>query len=157
MFPQTLRELAAIVAALAASLSITGAAAAFSGELTLLRGQAEVRSYDRPPATIILGDAEIAAASIAANDVLVLTARSAGLTNMIVLDELGVEMDRFLVRVTEPGGDVKVRRALTEVVLRCDPSCRPFDFERRPSVEPTTTDEHTSAEGPAALDKERTN
>ena len=153
MFPPSLQSLAAGVMALAPALFAAVDASAFSGELTLLRGQAEVRAYDRTPATIILGDEDVAAASIAANDVLVLTARSAGLTNMIVLDEMGIEMDRFLVRVTEPGGDVTVRRALAEAVFRCDPSCRPLDFKRRPSSDSDGIDVGAGPEGAAGPER----
>lgn len=93
-------------------------------DLLLQRGHAEVRLYDRPPTTIILGDEDIVAANVTNTDVLVLTARARGTTNVIVLDEAGQELDRFLLSVFEPGDDIAVRRGGQRQVVRCDPMCR---------------------------------
>lgn len=109
--------------ALAISCAPAGAAEA-TNDLYLSRGHAEVRVYERTPATIILGDNNIVAANITPSDVLVLTGRARGTTNVIVLDESGGELDRFLLSVFEPGEDVAVRRGIRRQVVRCDPSCR---------------------------------
>ncbi len=93
-------------------------------DLLLQRGHAELRSYDRPPATIILGDEQVAVANVTNSDILVLTARARGTTNVIVLDAAGQELDRFLLSVFEPGGDIAVRRGGLRQIVRCDPMCR---------------------------------
>lgn len=95
-----------------------------TADLLLQRGHAEVRLYDRPPATVILGDDEVVAANVTNTDVLVLTARARGTTNVIVLDEAGRELDRFLLSVFEPGDDIAVRRGGLRQIVRCDPMCR---------------------------------
>lgn len=104
-------------------------------DLVLQRGHAEVRLYDRPPTTIILGDEEVVVANVTDTDVLVLTARSRGTTNVIVLDEAGRELDRFLLSVFEPGDDIAVRRGGLRQILRCDPMCRePHEADESPVI-----------------------
>lgn len=94
------------------------------GDMFLLRGHAEIRAYATAPATIVLGDEEVVTVNITPSDVLVLTARARGTTNVIVLDASGDELDRFLLSVFEPGEDITVRRGTSRQIVRCDPSCR---------------------------------
>lgn len=104
-------------------------------DLLLQRGHAEVRLYDRPPTTIILGDEQVVAANVTNTDVLVLTARARGTTNVIVLDESGQELDRFLLSVFEPGDDIAVRRGGQRQIVRCDPMCRePQEATEAPTI-----------------------
>ncbi len=98
-----------------------------TGHLTVPLGQAEVVRYSREPGTVIIGDPAVAAASIAASDVLVLTGLQAGETNLIVLDDGGVQIDRMTLRVVEPGDTIVVRRGLDRQVVRCRPLCSPTD------------------------------
>lgn len=95
--------------------------------LTLPLGQAEVVRYSREPGTVIIGDPAVAAASIAASDILVLTGIQAGETNLIVLDDGGAQIDRMTLRVVERGDTVVLRRGLERQVLRCNPLCSPTD------------------------------
>ncbi len=94
------------------------------GDMFLLRGHAEIRAYSTAPATIVLGNDDVVAVNITPSDVLVLTARARGTTNVIVLDEGGLELDRFMLSVLEPGEDITVRRGTIRQIVRCDPSCR---------------------------------
>ena len=108
---------------------------ALADDLLLVLGHAEVRAYARAPATIILGDQEIAAANITPSDVLVLTGLAPGTTNVIVLDETGGELDRFLLSVVNLGSDIAIRRGNIRQVVRCDPSCRtPEEADEAPTV-----------------------
>ena len=119
------REKWLYVASLVAVATFTGEVKAEGTvDLLLQRGHAEVRLYDRPPTTIILGDEQVVAANVTNTDVLVLTARAQGTTNVIVLDEAGQELDRFLLSVFEPGDDIAVRRGGLRQIVRCDPMCR---------------------------------
>ena len=104
--------------------------------LTLPLGQAEVVRYSREPGTVIIGDPTVAAASIAASDILVLTGLHAGETNLIVLDDGGAQIDRMTLRVVERGDTVVLRRGLEREVLRCNPLCSPTDAPGFAPAEP---------------------
>ncbi len=93
--------------------------------LTLLVGQAEVVRYAQEPRTIIIGDPAVATASLATSDILVLTGLEAGETNLIVLDDSGVQIDRMTLRIVERGETVVLRRGIEREVLRCHPLCLP--------------------------------
>lgn len=110
--------------ALACLLWAAAGSAGAKGDMYLLRGHAEIRAYATAPATIVLGDEDVVAVNITPSDVLVLTARARGTTNVIVLDENGGELDRFMLSVLEPGEDITVRRGTARQIVRCDPACR---------------------------------
>ncbi|WP_227419683.1 pilus assembly protein N-terminal domain-containing protein [Roseitranquillus sediminis] len=95
--------------------------------VTVAPGQAELRRYSREPGTVIVGDSEVAAASLAASDILVLTGLEPGETNVIVLDDDGAEIDHIALRVAERGTTIVVRRGQERELLRCDPACAPLD------------------------------
>jgi len=103
--------------------------------LTISPGHAEIIRYKQEPGTVIIGDAEVAVASIVTSDILVLTGLRAGVTNVIVLDDNGAQIDQIVLRVAMPGTTVIVQRALKRQVLRCDPRCSPVD-ELGVAVEP---------------------
>lgn len=120
---------AALTFAAAASLAAPPGAAEVMRDVVLTTGYAEVFAYDVAPVAVILGDAEVAAANVTVADVLVLTARASGATNVIVLNEEGREIDRFRLMVRDSGGAVAVRRGVSRQVLRCDPGCRSAEEE----------------------------
>lgn len=95
--------------------------------LTITPGYAAIVRYAQEPGTVIVGNADIAVASIAAADLLVLTGLRAGVTNVIVLDDDGNEIDQIELRVAVPGNTIVVRRQLERQVMRCDPRCAPAD------------------------------
>ena len=107
------------LAAIASGPATSGPSQAMR-DVTLTTGYADVFTYDAAPVAVILGDADVAAANVTVADVLVLTGRSAGQTNVIVLGEDGSEIDRFHLIVRDVGGAVAERRALSRRVLRCD-------------------------------------
>ena len=98
-----------------------------AGHLALSLGHVEVLRYPRELGTVIVGDPSIVAASVAASDILVLTGLRPGETNLIVLADDGAQIDRMLLRVTERGGTVIVRRGLERETLRCNPLCSPTE------------------------------
>ena len=106
------------------------------GGLTITPGHAEIIRYAQEPGTVIVGDADVVVASIAASDILILTGLQAGVTNVIVLDDDGVQIDQFVLRVALPGSNVIVRRALERQIMRCNPLCAPTE-EAAIAVEPT--------------------
>jgi len=106
------------------------------GGLTITLGHAEIIRYTQEPGTVIVGDAEVVVASIAASDILILTGLQVGVTNIIVLDDDGAQIDQFVLRVALPGSNVIIRRALERQIMRCNPLCAPTE-EATIAVEPT--------------------
>ena len=106
---------------------ITRARALTAAPVVIAPGQVELRRYSREPGTVIVGDAEVAVASIVSSKILVLTGLQPGETNVIVLDDGGDEIDQVTLRVVERGDTVVVRRGLERQLLRCDPACAPLD------------------------------
>lgn len=93
--------------------------------LSVFRGQAEILRYSHELATVIIGDPAVAIAAIAASDILVLTGLQPGVTNVIVLDEDGSQIDRISLRVLERGSNVVIGRGRERQLFRCDPGCSP--------------------------------
>ena len=94
--------------------------------LTLLVGQSEVVLHGLEPATIIIGDPAVVAASLAASDIVVLTGLEAGETNLIILDDGGAQIARMTVRTMARGDSVILQRGIAREVMRCHPLCLPL-------------------------------
>lgn len=128
--------------------------------LAVPRGHAEILRYSREPGIVILGDPTVAVASIAASDILVLTALRPGETNVIVLADDGAQIDRMFLRVTERGDTVIVRRGIERETLRCNPLCSPIDhpgfapseFTPFADTEPSATDGDVETDGSEGAD-----
>jgi Flp pilus assembly secretin CpaC len=88
-----------VVAAIAWAAS-TAAAAAAGEPVDVTIDFAKVMKLDKPAHTIIIGNPGIADASIDDETTLILTGKTAGTTNLIVLDEGGEEMMNTVVRVS---------------------------------------------------------
>lgn len=114
---------------LAMGISMAGAAA-FSpagAEEEMLRvymDHARVLKLDRPVSKVIIGNAKVADATVADAQTIVLTGRSFGTTNLVLLDAEGnaIVDERILVSIDE-GNTVRVFKATTRSVLSCTPNC----------------------------------
>ncbi|MEO0363440.1 MAG: pilus assembly protein N-terminal domain-containing protein [Pseudomonadota bacterium] len=124
MSPRRSARAAFAAAALAAFASLGPVKPAGAQPMALVEGQAEVLTLPRPPGTVVVGDETVVAANVTATGGLVLTARSPGATNVIVLDQEGAEMERYDLRVRSSTGAVTIRRGVGAQTLICDPSCR---------------------------------
>jgi Flp pilus assembly secretin CpaC len=110
---------AALQAGPAAAMSPGGA-----GLITLTVDQAAVMRLDEPAGTIILGNPLIADAAVQDAETLVLTGRSFGVTNLIILDSGGREILNRQVSVGGTAGHlVTVHRATIRTSLSCTPDC----------------------------------
>ena len=113
------------VGLLCASFVADGDARA-AGVLTLGVDQATVLRLAKPAGTIILGNPLIADASVQDARTLVLTGRSFGITNIIVLDAQGAEVlnTQLSVSVGASGShQVTLHRATSRMSLSCTPEC----------------------------------
>lgn len=88
--------------------------------------QAKVFRVSRPASTIIIGNPAIVDATIEDDQTLVLTGRSFGVTNLIVLDVNGdsVVDQKVVVRGSE-SNTVRIYRRDSRVTMACAPVCEP--------------------------------
>jgi len=132
MFPslpasQTVRRMVAATAlATVASLAAAFTSPASADPITVIVDRAKVLHISRPADVVIVGNPSIADATIQDNQTLVITGRSYGTTNLIVLDSSGQSIADETLTV-EPSNDQVVtiyRRALRQT-LSCTPDCSP--------------------------------
>jgi len=119
--PQRLLVSAALVAA-----GTGQSALAESNVVPVLVDQATLVRLDRPAAEIVVGNPSIADVSVQSGKVLVVTGKSFGETNLIVMDADGkVVVNRQLI-VQEPRtGFVTMYRGGARQTLHCAPYCTP--------------------------------
>ncbi|MBT9371451.1 pilus assembly protein N-terminal domain-containing protein [Rhizobium sp. CSW-27] len=106
-------------------ISAGAAAAAEPGRLLrVYMNQARVLKLDRPVAKVIVGNADVADATVADPTTIVLTGRAFGTTNLVLLDSRGeaIADERILVSIDE-GNTVRVYRQTERTVLSCTPAC----------------------------------
>ena len=99
-------------------------ALAASRDVEVLIDQATMLRLERPAAEIVVGNPSIADVSVQSGKVLVLTGKSFGETNLIVLDAEGKVIINRRVVVQEPRtGFVTVYRGTNRETLHCSPNC----------------------------------
>jgi Flp pilus assembly secretin CpaC len=115
---------------------LTLAAAAVAAVLVALPAQADtiavsvdrakVMRISRPADVVIVGNPAIADATVQDNQTLIITGKSFGTTNLIVLDAMGQSIADSIVTVTQPDdGLVTVYRRASRQTLSCTPDCSP--------------------------------
>jgi len=114
-----------VVAALLAIAGVPPATAA-SNDVQVPIDQATLVRLERPAAEIVVGNPSIADVSVQSGKVLVVTGKSFGETNLIVMDADGkVIVNRRLI-VQEPRtGFVTVYKGAARQTLHCAPNCTP--------------------------------
>ena len=87
---------------------------------------AKVLRLDRPVSKVIIGNSDIADVTVADATTVVLTGKSFGSTNLVLLDADGnaIADERVLVSVDE-GETVRVYRQTDRTILSCSPTCEP--------------------------------
>ena len=118
---RSFRMLAGLLIAGAASLS---AAPAFAEGISVLVNQAKIVKLARNADTIIVGNPEIADASVQDASTLVLTGKGFGVTNLVVLDHEGRTIVDEQVTVSRQSvNSVRVYRRANVQTLSCTPVC----------------------------------
>ena len=88
--------------------------------------QAKVYRISRPAATIIVGNPAIVDATVEDEQTIVLTGRSFGVTNLIVLDEKGDALvDQPVVVTGSEVNTVRIYRRNSRETMACAPVCEP--------------------------------
>jgi Flp pilus assembly secretin CpaC len=92
--------------------------------LNVFMNQARVLKLDRPVSKVIIGNSDVADATVADAKTIVLTGRSFGTTNLVIIDADGnaIVDERILVSIDE-GNTVRVFRQTVRSVLSCTPNC----------------------------------
>lgn len=115
------RILAGVVTILAA-----GAIAAKAEPISVMVDRAKVMRVSRPADIVIIGNPAIADATIQDNRTLIITGRSFGTTNLIVLDAEGQAIADEIVTVGSPDDQVvTVYRRASRQTYSCTPDCSP--------------------------------
>lgn len=112
---------------LAAAFILVSTAAGAAADEPLMRvymDHARVLRLDRPVSKVIIGNDKVADATVADAKTIVLTGRSFGTTNLVLLDADGnaIVDERILVSIDE-GNTVRVFRRTDRSVLSCTPNC----------------------------------
>lgn len=94
------------------------------GMLRVYMDHARVLKLDRPVSKVIVGNSDVADATVADAQTIVLTGRNFGTTNLVLLDNDGnaIVDERILVSIDE-GNTVRVFKATDRTVLSCTPNC----------------------------------
>jgi Flp pilus assembly secretin CpaC len=104
-----------------------GAFAAQAGEtIVVLLDQAKISKLPERTQTVIVGNPGIADVTVQKNGVLVVTAKSYGVTNLIALDAMGAVLSESTIRVQGPTDTVvTVMRGVERSSYSCAPDCEP--------------------------------
>ena len=119
--------------ALCLSLCLTLAGLALAGGVTMASEQmlvevdrAQLLRLDKPAAAVIIGNPMIADAAIQDQQTLVITGKSFGSTNLIVLDEDGQELLSRILEVRRGAKSVvTMHRGAAQNSYSCAPVCEP--------------------------------
>lgn len=119
----TRRVLTAAIFLVAAASHTTMAA---TNVIEVLVDQATLVQLDRPADEIVVGNPSIADVSVQSSKLLVITGKSFGETNLIVMDADGKVVATRQLIVQEPRtGFVTIYRRIARQTLHCAPNCTP--------------------------------
>lgn len=121
-----IRTTGAILSALAVGLVAMFSTPAWAEDdmMLVFMNHAKVLKLDRPVSKVIVGNANVADATVADARTIILTGKAFGTTNLVLLDAEGNALldERILVSIDE-ANTVRMYRQTDRVVLSCTPSC----------------------------------
>jgi Flp pilus assembly secretin CpaC len=123
------RNLAGALAALAlhtATGEPANAQSAMTAELVVKYDQVVLQPLERPASQIIVGNPSIAEVSLQANNMLAITGKTFGVTNLIVLDQEQKQIFNVRLMVKTDDNVVTLTRAGATATLSCTPRCQPM-------------------------------
>ncbi|HWK40239.1 MAG TPA: pilus assembly protein N-terminal domain-containing protein [Hyphomicrobium sp.] len=113
----------AVIAALGAALPSTGAAAA---DLIVRYDQSQLLRLPRPVSEVIIGNPSIADVTVQGGNLLVVTGKTFGITNIIALDaDRNVIQDQRVIVDQDDRRTVVVYRGPQRHTYTCAPTCSP--------------------------------
>lgn len=113
------------LAAIAAGfITMASPVSATDSGIEVVVNQAKIVKLARPADTIVVGNPEIADASVQNSSTIVLTGRGFGVTNLVILDEDGAPIIDEQIYVTrQDARSVRVYRGASLQTLSCTPTC----------------------------------
>lgn len=118
-----IRGAAGATAGLIALALAAGAAHAETG-IDVMMNQAKIIKLARPADTVVVGNPNIADATVKDSSTLVLTGKGFGVTNLVILDEEGLPIVDEQVKVGRGDTDsVQIYRRADLQTLSCTPTC----------------------------------
>jgi Flp pilus assembly secretin CpaC len=116
------------VAVLAAPVLAPAAVAADDAPISVKANMARILRISAPAATVIIGNPGVADVTIQDPQTLVLTGKSYGQTNLIVLDSSGNPIADTLIEVVQSGQSdaITVYLGQARTTLSCAPQCQPM-------------------------------
>jgi len=112
--------------AMAAAIALGAEAATSKKPIAVVVDQAKLVRIESPAHTVIVGNPAIADATVFDPNTLVITGRSYGTTNLIVLDEKGKPIADEVLSVAPPQTTtVQIHRRDARFTFSCDPNCAP--------------------------------
>ena len=116
----------ALAAVLCAPAAMQPAAAAEGGPISVKVNMARILRIGAPAATVIIGNPGVADVTIQDPQTLVLTGKSYGSTNLIVLDSMGNPIADEVVQVIQAQADLlTIYQGAARQTLVCSPVCQP--------------------------------
>jgi Flp pilus assembly secretin CpaC len=108
----------------AAGMTLAAAPAGAEGGIQVEMNQAKIVKLARPADTIVIGNPQIADASVQDASTIVLTAKGFGVTNLVILDSEGNPIvDEQVTVVRQTVSSVRVYRRADIQTLSCTPYC----------------------------------
>ena len=102
------------------------AASAYAEDLIVKFDQSQILRLPRPAAEIIVGNPSIADVAIQSGNILVVTGKSFGITNIIALDaERNVIQDQRVAVRRDEAGVVNLHKGISRHTYACLPQCNP--------------------------------
>ena len=127
-FRISLVPLGALALSLATLLPLT-ASASDEDAIKVELDYARVIKLDRAVSRVIIGNAEIADATVSDSKTIILTGKAFGTTNLVILDADGTAIvdERVLVSL-EANNTMQVYRQTDRQVMSCTPACEPLEL-----------------------------
>ena len=117
---------AAAAAAIAAALALAAAPAQAADDLIVKYDQSQLLRLPKPAAEIIVGNPSIADVSVQSGNLLVITGKTFGITNIIALDaDRNVIQDQRVLVKRDEGKVVNLLRGTDRQSYNCTPQCNP--------------------------------
>ena len=123
----SLPRILAALATAALALGMALPASAESAPVSVKVNMARILRISAPAATVIIGNPAVADVTIQDPQTLVLTGKSYGQTNLIVLDSMGNPIADTLIEVVQAQADLMtVYQGSRRTTLACAPVCQPI-------------------------------
>ena len=118
------KKTAIMAGILLAGLVTAAGQASAEGGISILMNEAKIVKLARPADTIVVGNPQIADASVQDATTIVLTGRGFGVTNLVVLDPDGAPLvDEQIFVSRQDAKSVRIYRRATVQTLSCTPYC----------------------------------